>query len=249
MDPRAQRRLEREERVRALKGAGIYREAFHRGDTRPVKPISLSERDVRVLNFIAGVHVAPVDVLAKRFFATHAQSGRKNTNPERACVRRLDELARAGYLVAATVADSPSKERGGRVYALGRAGGAALGEPLRGVTPKRMHHHVQTLRHVEVIRDELAAEGRAVVKLELERGEGASRERCAGRHVPDAILTLDDGSTVAIEYVSTNYTDDMVREKGAYFAERYGSVRWSANSPATRARVLRVAREPCDVIR
>ena len=249
VEPRVQRRLERQQRIMELKAAGVYREVFFRSDTRSTKPIALTERDVRVLSFIASVHVAPVDVLAKRFFDAHPQTGKKNTNPERACVRRLDELARAGYLVGSTVADSPSKERGGRVYALGRAGGAALGEPLRGVTPKRMHHHVQTLRHVELIREELAAQGKTIAKLELERGERASSERCAGNHIPDAILTLDDGATIAVEYVSTNYSDETIAMKGNHFASAYSQVRWSANSVATRNRVLRIMRDACDVIR
>jgi hypothetical protein len=32
-----------------------------------------------------------------------------------------------------------------------------------------MHHHVQTLRHVELIREELAAQGKWISKFELER--------------------------------------------------------------------------------
>jgi len=245
---RAQARLEREERTRMLKAAGVFRESYHRSDTRPHVPIPLSERDVVVMNWLKANTVAPVDVLASQFFAKNPKNGRVNTNPERAAIRRLDELARAGYLIVATVAPSASRENGGRVYALGRAGGEAMGVPLQSVTPKRMHHHLQTLRHVEVIRKELENDGKRIASVEHERGEMASRERNAGRHVPDAIITVDDGSTIAVEYVSTDYTDEMVRSKGAYFTERYGQVRWSANSVATRARVLRVTREPCDVI-
>ena len=76
-----------------------------------------------------------------------------------------------------------------------------------------MHHHVQTLRHVELIREELAAQGKRIAKFELERGERASSERCAGNHIPDAILTLDDGATIAVEYVSTNDSDEA-RDEG-----------------------------------
>ena len=247
-EPRSLARLEREQRRSFLKGVGFV-EGYYRGDTRKVKSIPLTARDAAVMSFLKDNTAAPVDVLASRFFAVNPQSGKVNANPVRAATRRLDELARAGYLVAASIPPSPSREPGGRVYLLGRAGAAALGVPLRGVTPKRMHHHLQTLRHVEVIRKELEGQGRRIAALELERGEMSSRERNAGRHVPDAIITVDDGSTIAVEYVSTNYTDEMIREKGAYFNERYGEVRWSANSIATRARVLRVAREPCDIIR
>jgi hypothetical protein len=240
---RAQARLEREERTRMLKAAGVFRESYNRSDTRPHVPTTLSERDVVVMNWLKANTVAPVDVLAAQFFAKNPKNGRTNSNPERAAIRRLDELARAGYLVVATVAPSASRENGGRVYALGRAGSEAMGVPLQSVAPKRMHHHLQTLRHVEVIRKELENEGRRITSVEHERGEMATRERNAGRHVPDAIITVDDGSTIAVEYVSTDYTDEMVRSKGAYFTERYGQVRWSANSEATRARVQRVTGE------
>ena len=54
-----------------------------------------------------------------------------------------------------------------------------------------MHHHLQTLRHVELIRKELEGQGKRIAALELERGEMSSRERNAGRHVPDAIITVD----------------------------------------------------------
>ena len=245
---RAQARLAREERTRMLKAAGVFREVYHRSDTRPHVPIPLTERDVVVMNWLKTNTVAPVDVLASQFFAKNPQNGRTNSNPERAAIRRLDELARAGYLVVATVPPSASKENAGRVYFLGRAGAAAMGVPLQSVTPKRMHHHLQTLRHVEVIRKELENEGKRIASVEHERGEMASSERNAGRHVPDAIITVDDGSTIAVEYVSTNYSDEMVRSKGEHFTRHYDQVRWSANSATTRARVLRMTNEPCDVI-
>lgn len=248
-EARAMKRRELQEITRKLRAAGLYPETFVRGDRRTdLASITLRPRDLLVIEFIAKVHLAPVDVLAQQFFAENPKSGRKNTNPERACIRRLDELMRAGYLVAATIPESPSHERGGRTYSLGRLGGSLMREPLRGVTPSRQHHHLQTLRHVELIRAEFAAEGRSIVKLELERGERASSERCAGNHIPDAILTLDDGATIAVEYVSTNYSDATIEMKGSHFASAYSQVRWSANSVATRNRVLRVMREACDVI-
>lgn len=238
--------LERERRLTGL--AGIFVEGFQPRDRRELNPIPLTERDVAVVFFLSAVNAAPVDVLAARFFATNPQSGKRNTNPERAAVRRLDELARAGYLHAASIAPSSSKEPGGRVYMLGATGAAAVGVRLTGVTPKRMHHHIQTLRTVEQLRQELEAGGRSIAKLELERGEMASHERNLGRHVPDAIVTVDDGSTVAVEYVSTDYSDKMIAEKGTYFVERYSQVRWSANSVATQTRVKRVMNQGCSII-
>ncbi len=245
---RVQARLEREQRRAFLKGIGCFFERYEPVDHRKLKPIPITARDAEVMHFLKTTTAAPVDVLAARFFAKNPQNGAVNSNPVRAAQRRLDELARAGYLHASSVPPSTSKENGGRVYALGSAGAAAVGVPLKGITPKRIHHHLQTLRTVEIIRKELEREGKRIAGLELERGEMSSRERNSGRHVPDAIVTVDDGSTIAVEYVSTDYTDEMVRTKGAYFSERYGQVRWSANSLATRARVLRVTREPCDVI-
>jgi hypothetical protein len=111
-----------------------------------------------------------------------------------------------------------------------------------------MHHHIQTLRTVELVRRELEAKGRTIVELELERGEMASHERNLGRHVPDAIVSVDDGSVIAVEYVSTDYSDRVIAEKGSYFAERYSQVRWAANSPATQRRVERMTSQSCAVI-
>jgi hypothetical protein len=245
---RTKARLEREQRRSFLKAAGAFVERYEPVDHRKLKPLPLTPRDVEVMHWLKVTTAAPVDVLASYFFATNPQTGAINSNPVRAATRRLNELARAGYLHASSVAPSTSRESGGRVYALGSAGAAAVGVGLKGITPKRIHHHMQTLRTVEIVRQELLREGKRVVGLELERGEMSSRERNSGRHVPDAIVTVDDGSTIAVEYVSTDYTDEMIRSKGAYFTERYSQLRWSANSTATRARVLRVTREPCEVI-
>lgn len=238
--------IERERRRIGL--SGIFFEGFQPRDTRELNAVPLTERDVAVVFFLGSVNVAPVDVLAARFFATNPQTGKKNANPERAAIRRLDELARAGYLHAASIAPSSSKEPGGRVYMLGAPGAAAVGVRLTGVTPKRMHHHIQTLRTVDLLRQELEKNGRSIAKLELERGEMASHERNLGRHVPDAIVTVDDGSTVAVEYVSTDYSDKLIAEKSAYFVERYSQVRWSANSVSTQTRVVRMTRQACEVI-
>lgn len=245
---RSAARLEREQRRSFLKGIGVFVERYEPVDHRTLKPIPLTARDAEVIHWLKVTTAAPVDVLAARFFARNPQNGAINSNPVRAATRRLDELARAGYLHASSVPPSTSREIGGRVYALGSAGASMVGVALKGITPKRMHHHLQTLRTVEVVRQELLREGKRIVGLELERGEMSSRERNSGRHVPDAIVAVDDGSTIAVEYVSTDYTDEMIRSKGAYFSERYSQVRWSANSTTTRARVLRVTREPCDVI-
>lgn len=244
---RARSALEREERRKRLAAIGFV-EGYQPRDRRTLKPIPITERDVAVVFFLGSVHLAPVDVLADRFFAKNPQTGKPNANPQRAAIRRLDELAKAGYLHQGSIAPSPSKEPGGRVYMLGAAGAAAVGVPLTGVTAKRVHHHIQTLRAVEVVRVQLEAEGRSISGLELERGEMASQERNRGRHVPDAIVTVDDGSTVAVEYVSTDYTDRMIAEKGGYFAERYSRIQWAANSAATQRRVVRLTSADCPVI-
>ncbi len=146
-DARAQKRRELRAIKRQLIAAGIYSETPLRDDSRTnLAEITVRPRDLLVIEFIAKVTLAPVDVLAEQFFTEHPTSGAKNTNPERACIRRLDELMRAGYLVAATLPDSSAHERGGRTYSLGRLGGELMRVPLHGVTHARQHHHLQVLQ-------------------------------------------------------------------------------------------------------
>lgn len=238
--------LERDER--RLRLSGVFYEGFQPRDSRTLDRIPLTERDTAVIFFISSVTVAPVDVLAARFFATNPQTGKVNTKPEQAARSRLDKLVEAGWLHAGSIPPSSSKEPGGWVYVLGKESAVATNVRLSGVAGKRMHHHLQTLRTIDRLRQELEKSGRSIAKVELERGEMASHERNLGRHVPDAIVTVDDGSIVAIEYVSTDYSDKRIAEKSAYFAERYDQVRWSANSRATQTRVVRMTSQACDVI-
>lgn len=241
-DARAKKRRELRALKRQLIAAGIYSDNTLREDSRThLAEITLRPRDLVVIEFIAKVTLAPVDVLADQFFSEHPTSAAITTNPERACVRRLDDLMRAGYLVAATLPDSPAHERGGRTYSLGRLGGELMRVPLDSVAHSRRHHHLQVLRHIELVRANLAAEARWLVDFERIVNERSRRR-------PDATITTNDGAVIAVEYISSNNSDATIASKANHLASAYSDVRWSANTPATRARVMRITHCDCDVI-
>ncbi len=92
-----------------------------------------------------------------------------------------------------------------------------------------------------MVRADLAAEARWLVDF-----EGITQRSGGGR--PDAVLTTNDGAAIAVEYVSSNHTDMTIAKKANHLAATYNDVRWSANSPATRTRVMRITHSACDVI-
>lgn len=218
-------------------------------DSRKLNPIPISARDAELMHWLKDVLAAPADVLATRFFARNLQSGSLNKNPLSAATKRLNELASAGYLLATSIAPSPSHEPGGRVYSNGKATARSVGGELVSPGPKQMHGHLQTLRSVELVRQRLVVEGRRQVGLELRRGELLVREAQAGNPVPSAVVVVDDGRTIAVQYLSTDFTAARAQKQAAYFTERYDEVCWTANSAATKARLLRtVSGASCEVL-
>lgn len=87
--------------------------------------ITLTGRDVAVLQHLAANRAVPLDLLAARFFAADPVTGTPNDNPARACLRRLQLLSVAGYAWLTDFHD------GGR-----RRQVAMLGPAARGVTGK-----------------------------------------------------------------------------------------------------------------
>ena len=58
----------------------------------------LTARDTDLLRFLAEPGVAPLEILARRFFAKNPHTGKANKRPIDAAAVRLRRLAREGYV-------------------------------------------------------------------------------------------------------------------------------------------------------
>src|SRR5438552_4605734 len=110
-------------------------------------PLSLTERDLQILEELCTLRVVPFSRLV-RHFRQHPFTGAPNRSPEKACERRLAALAAAGFVLrypdpapvapaapAAGAADTPVSDNRRRprgaprgLVALGPAAPRAIGE-------------------------------------------------------------------------------------------------------------------------
>lgn len=176
---------------------------------------------------------------------------------------RLKRLAVQGYLetrpVAFAVSDSSLGNEGESIHRVGKVAfakaylvtqkaSAELNLALP-ATPRDplVTHHLKTLEVLAQLETAHRAKGDTIVEFKMEAQ--LIREQFKGRvfggpgqqilpKFPDAVLTVQhpDGSieTINVEYVSSKYTDRMIREKTAAFR---GPVVWAASNPETAARV------------
>lgn len=218
--------------------------------------MALTERDHELLAFCAQHKAAPLSVVAKRFFATHPTTGAANKDPVHACRRRLSELEKAGYV-------RPTIDRGpNSLVTVTPRAADSLGMTRPGALPSNGRvHHIATLEIIEDLRSRYAAQGVSLkdVKLEfaLRAQEQAGRQTRRGdgfESFPDALIVLErraaDGSMyeeeVALEYVTSKYSDKDILEKNESFA-RYDNVLWVSDRAATATRVSLLTGRPSDV--
>lgn len=222
-------------------------------------PVALTDRDLELLIFIASFKVVPLDILATRFFAISRTTGEPTLNPGRACEKRVLELARAGYVHTKVVKGSLEGTVTREVRLTPYAAQVANVPRPRALPARGRVHHMQTLRAVEEIRTELAQGGARIRAVALEfqqrRLVQAGRATKKGEqydNFADALLTVEkaaaDGSVrtkeVALEYVTSKYTDQDIIEKANSF-KRFDQSIFVADSPRTAARVTRLTGEPC----
>jgi hypothetical protein len=189
---------------------------------------------------------------------TDPVTGVPNANPIRACKRRLQSLAAAGF-VWPTAFDDGGKQRD--VALLGPASAGVTGtSPARNrIPPRKRAHHVRTLDAVALIQRDVGASGgrlrrtRMEAELRLERQRGRFTRRGDELDlVPDAACTIEgDGRSVevAIEYVTSKYTDDDIARKRDAFADSYDRVMWFADRPRTAERVRKMTGMPCTILK
>lgn len=224
----------------------------------PPSPVVLTERDLVVLRYIAAHRAVPLDVLALLFFDVDPITGEPNTNPLRACKRRLQSLASAGFVWPTAFHDG---ERQRDVAMLGPAAtGITATRPGRNrIAPRKRAHHVRTLDAVALIHRDAWANGERVLRTRMEAE--LRLEQQGGRFtksgdeldaVPDAACAIEGGAAraeVAVEYVTSKYTDEDIARKRDAFGDNYDRVMWFADRPRTAERVWKITGMPCTILK
>jgi hypothetical protein len=217
-----------------------------------------------VLAYVAANRAVPIDVLAGRFFDFDPITGEPNAYPVRACDRRLQVLGIGGYIWRTAFHDG---DRQRDVAMLGpRAAGITGVRPGRNrVAPRKRAHHVRTLDALGIVERQVRASGGRVLRtllevdlrLEQQRGRFTKRDDAFDAS-PDAACTIeveaDAGGArrtvdVAVEYVTSKYTDEDITRKHNGFGKNYERVMWFADRPRTAERVRKITGAPCTTLK
>jgi hypothetical protein len=232
-------------------------------------PIPTSERERAVIGWVARACVVERERLADRFFREEGETLEEAMPRARSALRRLvakGYLEQRQILVEGASADSASnpfrraEHRQLWCYSVTPRASASLGVPL--LPPLRENsvvHHFKVLNAIETVERQQRAAGGKVLAFKLdgqlvrEEFRGKVFNAATQQVVPkfaDAQLTLrhTDGSIeeVNLEYVSTKYTDQMIRDKAA--AWRGSRTIWAAPNPATVARVQAITGQPAFIV-
>ena len=223
--------------------------------------LALTERDMEVLAFLDAHYAVALPHLAALFFHTNPFSGAKNANPLKACERRITALREHGYIALDRVRD---RGRVDLVARPARAANAPLGRAAsrRRVAVVERVHHLRTLDAVEAMKLVVAQRRGRIVSFRLEAALRAEKHR--GRRTrrgdwfesfPDAVCTIavpgPNGERVfdiAVEYVTSKYTDADIRAKSESFRRAYAESFWFADRSRTAARVARIVGGKCSTL-
>jgi hypothetical protein len=226
------------------------------------RAVALTQRDLAMFGVIGANRAVPRDLVAMQFFAVDPVTGKKNVNPLRACDRRLQILARAGYLWLTTFHDAG---RARTVVMLGpAAAGITSSRPARNrVPPRKRAHHMATLDALAQIARDTNGRGALVTRTRLE--VDIRREQQGGKFTlkndafdacPDAAVTIEENAhgvrgtrEIAVEYVTSKYTDKDIAAKHDGFKANYDGVMWFADRPRTAERVQRITGMPCTTLK
>ena len=220
----------------------------------------LTERDMEVLALLEEHHAVPLKMLLAKF-QTNPCTGEANANPLKACERRITALRKHGYVELDRVRDR------GKIDVVARLARRA-DKPLhssasrRRVAVSERAHHVRTLEAVAVFEQLVKERGGRVVTFRVEAALRSEKQR--GRRTrrgerfasfPDAVCTVALATPsgerivdVALEYVTSKYTDADIKEKAASFRQHFAESFWFADRPRTAARVTRVTGSPCSIL-
>lgn len=223
--------------------------------------IKLTPRDAAVIRFVATHRIVPIDLLAERFFDRDPFNGIANKDPVDACARRLRALAADGLLWLRSMDDGKREQR---VVTLGPKSENVTGTrpDARRVPARNRAHHLRTIDALRGIERAVRARGGRVLDTRYEQDLRADLQR--GRRTrrgqtypafPDAVITYESIARsgarvvreVAVEYVTSKYTDADIRKKAASFG-RFAMALWVADRASTAKRVTRLTGAPCTVL-
>jgi hypothetical protein len=229
-------------------------------DLKEKRPVELTHRDLAIFRLVGANRAVPRDLVAGQLFAVDPVTGQQNRNPLRACDRRLQILAAAGYLWLTQFHDAG---RSRTVVMLGPAAAGVTGSrpALNRIPPRKRAHHMKTLDALALIASDVTARGGRVTRTRLEAD--LRREQQVGRFTqkndsldecPDAAVTIETGEPhltreIAVEYVTSKYTDKDIAAKYAGFGRNYDGVMWFADRPRTAERVQRITGMPCTTLK
>jgi hypothetical protein len=238
--------------------------------------IALTDRDLELLGYVGMSKQAPLELLAARFFRYALQLGsdaestitsdvptqRPLKAPARACEKRLRYLEKAGYVTTKIVRayDGTSKTR---AVTLTDRAALLLDVPRpRSVPARGRHHHMATLHAIERLRGECEKRGARIVNVHIESQQRRilqkGRQTQPGQEYEcfaDALLYIEQPNpigepsrtTVALEYVTSKYSDKDIIEKADSF-RRFDAMIFVADTKKTAARVTRLTGEPCSCL-
>ena len=217
----------------------------------------LTARDVEILKHVSALRGVPIEHLAARFFDADPFTGKKNKNPMRACERRLRELARAGHLAFERQHDG---ERRRQLVVLANRANPVVRKRARRrrASVRAGAHHVRTQDALVKIEQAIVRRGGALLSVKLDAdiraAEMHGRRTTFGdkyEAAPDAVCKVRmpglGVGEIAVEYVTSKYTDADIVAKHASFA-RYDAVVWVADKKRTAERVTALTGMPCKTL-
>lgn len=234
----------------------------------PLKELDVDDR--KIIEYIAKAGMVDLDRLVNRFFKKENES---LVDAQPRAMETLKRFALQEYLQARPVvidmirADTPDKL--GKVigkhyftlaYCITPRAARDFNSPLPPTIRENfVQHHIKTLDAIFQVEKQVlfSGEGRVVdfkmeSQLVRENFKGKLFRPNSGTIVPqfpDAqiVIRRSDGTeeTVNVEYVSSKYTDEMIREKHKSFA---GRTVWAAPNSSTAARVQAITGSPAVLV-
>ncbi len=221
-------------------------------------PFILTDRDREILEYVCEMRGVPIEHIAELFFSADPYTRKPNKNPRRACERRLRELVRAGHVALERQSDGVCRRQ--LVVLANRSNATTRKRARRRRSSVRNGvHHVRTQDALIAIERELERGGARVLSRRLDQDVRAADMR--GRRTqfgdsyeaaPDAVLKVctADGDVIeiAVEYVTSKYTDADILKKHESFA-RYDRVIWVSDRQRTAERVAALTGESCTTLK